>query len=43
MGGGSNFLNLKFLNFRGMRNGRMFTDQQRDAWYHRGADASVQE
>jgi hypothetical protein len=24
MGDGSNFLNLKFLNFRGIRNGRKF-------------------
>jgi hypothetical protein len=24
LGGGSNFLNLKFLNFRGIRNGRKF-------------------
>jgi hypothetical protein len=37
----SNFLN--FLNFRGISNGRKFADQQRDAWYHRDADASFQE
>jgi hypothetical protein len=46
MGDGSNFLNflnLKFLSFRGMRNGRKFADEQRDAWYHRAADASFQE
>jgi hypothetical protein len=37
----SNLPNLP--NFRGIRNSRKFADHQRDAWYHRDADASFQE
>jgi hypothetical protein len=44
MGDRSKFLNfLNFLNFGGVREARKFADQQRDAWYHRDADASSQE
>jgi hypothetical protein len=42
-GGGNRANFLNFLNFRGIRNSRKFADHQRDAWYHRDADASFQE